>query len=626
VRGIHSQRGTSSLTGIYLDEMPISGVQDNQVPHYADLRTIDLERVEVLKGPQGTLFGEGAAGGVVRFITKDPDLSRFGGEFSTDLSNTADGGTSEKVTGVANLPLAQDLFGIRIAGTFEDNSGWIDQPTIGREDINDSEVKHIRAKALLTPLPGLKVKALVEVHRDKGGGSNMVNQTPVKDGNFRQAIDLFYPPDYTNDYDLYNLTASYDLGFAELLSSTSYASFDSFLPYTQLIDAQPVPWLEILVPAQRDSTIFSQEVRLTSATSGPFNWTAGAAYKDSKIDALNQYIDYSFFGGAITGDHAFLGDKSFHSSESWATFADGSYEFLDKFEIGGGLRYFRDKRYTADRPGYGAPLVDADTRTFDKLTYRVFGKYSPSENFNLYASLATGFRSGGINAPSDVARGADPTVGEENTTSFEVGMKAALLEGRVRLDTALFDMKYEDMQELFVTLSPVDNAVLVYAINANDAEVKGVEWDLGWVATDRLTLSLAGTVIDSEVTKIKAGARSTYKVGDPLNFVPDYSLSATGDYRFNWSESVPGSLQVNFDRQGKSYNSRRNYAQLLVQQYSVPEKDFLNVSVGAEWSGWQFTLYGRNLLDDRDLLTATDTHTSSQARPRTLGVSFSKAF
>lgn len=631
IRGIHGQRGSSSLTGVYLDELPLSGAQDGLISSYADVRIIDLERVEVLKGPQGTLFGEGAAGGVIRFITKDPDLNSLGGKMSTEFYDTVDGGWSEEVTGIVNVPLAEDVFGIRVAAKYENVSGWIDEPSIGRQDINDQEVKHVRVKALYMPTPEFQIKGMAEIHRNDGGGSNIVNQEPHDESNFLQAFDQFAPTNYTDDYDLYNLTATYDFGFASLLSSTSYAKLDGVQSFTQLLGQAPVPWLEVLDREYiHDQSITSQELRLTSATDTSFKWTLGAAYKDIKlIRGYGIGEDLVLFGGApfeVRAGGLFAGTKETTKSESWAEFASASYQ-MGRFEIGGGLRYFHDARESFSVSPAG-PNLGALTGDFNKLTFRTFVKFQASEDVNLYVSAGNGFRSGGFNAPVLVPLGAPASYGPEESIFYEAGTKMSLLDGRVRVDVAAFYGEFQDMQEASGLISPVNGLLVQFIDNSQDAELKGVEWDIGWLATDRLTLTLAGDRIDSEITRIDpANLAPSYGVGDPINTVPKYSLSVTADYRFQWFDAAPGSFLLSFNSKGKSYFSRRDLpGVILAAQTVAPVKDFLNASIGGEWNGWEVSVFGRNILDERDILNPTESGWTAQARPRTFGIGISKEF
>lgn len=628
VRGIGSFRGTSSLTGVYLDELPVSGLQDGRNPAYADLIAIDLDRVEVLKGPQGTLFGEGAAGGVLRFLTKDPDLSRAGGELSTEFYNTADGGWSEEVTGVVNVPLVSEVFGIRLAAKYEDISGWIDQPSIGREDINDSEVKHVRVKALYAPTLNLRITSLAEIHRNEGGGSNVVNQEPFKDSNFRQAFDLNAPTGYYDDYDMFNLAIKYDFSFAQLVSSTSYTDIDSVQSETQFLDGDPVPWLEISIPEyQNHSTVVTQEFRLASLQGGPFNWIFGANYKDAElVTGLGDAgLSACIFGGVCLTPGLSAGEEPTKTSKSWAGFADVSYEFADRLEVGGGLRYFSDKRESFNLQV--SPTVLAGD--FSKTTYRAYLKYSISPDANVYVSTGTGFRSGDFNDETAVANGAPRDISPETTLSYELGTKVSLLDGRLRMDAAVFYTEYRDMFADRTSFTPSTATGLVtYTANGQDAEVKGVEWEIGWAMTDRLALTLAGDVTDAEISRTDAtDSDPVYVVGDPVNFAPEYSVSAAVDYGFQWADAMPGFFRVSFDRQGKSYCTERSNVLVLDQQFIAPAVSFLSASVGGEWSGWHWNLFGRNLLDeDRPLNASLGGVISAQARPRTIGVSLSKSF
>lgn len=627
IRGIAGIRGSSTLIGVYLDEMPVTGMQ--ATGNTPDLRTIDLERVEVLKGPQGTLFGEGAAGGVIRFITRDPELDRFGGQLSTEFSTTADGGWSKEVTGIANIPIATDTFGVRIAAKYEDNAGWIDQPTAGRSDINDSEVKHVRAKALWQASEKLQMKAMVSVHRNDVGAQNVVNDS-LEQSNFIQAYDRFDPTNYYNDYEMYNLTVTYDLGFAQLLSSTSRGEFDSSIALTQFTRERPDAFLEILQRGDHtfETSITAQEVRLV-ASEGAFKWVAGVNYKDADATSFSgEGLDVVLFGGTparLLVPGLGFGAKSTNTSESWAGFADVSYDFTDRLQLGAGIRYFYDERETYD-PRDPATYVSGD---FDHVTYRGFVRYQLAPNVNAYASIGTGFRSGGFNAPVNIARGAPNSYGEEETTFYELGTKASLLDGRLRVDAALFYGEYDGMLEDVNIASPVDGGILQFTSNSQDAEIRGAELTIDWLATDQLTLSLAGNYTDSEITWIAPQVTSpTFRVGDPIGTVPDHGITASADYQFDWTASMPGYVNVSFNRKGESWDINRNfYGGITLEDESRAKPvNFVNARVGLEYNGWNWNLFGRNLLDEDNPINAGVTGIIVQYRPRTFGIGVSKSF
>lgn len=627
IRGISGIRGSSSLIGVYLDEMPVTAMQSTG--NTPDIRAIDLERVEVLKGPQGTLFGEGAAGGVVRYITRDPDLSRLGGQLATEFYSTADGGWSKEITGVVNVPIATDRFGIRIAAKYEDKAGWIDQPTAGRTDINDSEVKHVRVKALLQASERLRIKALAEIHRNDIGSQNIVNDYPLSQSNFIQAYDRLAPTGYEDEYEMYNLTMTYDFGFAQLLSSTSRGVFDSTLALTQLTRERPDPYLEILQKGDHAyaTNITAQELRLTSTTAGALKWVLGLNYKDADSRLFSgEGLDVIIFGGTaneLVVPGLGFGALSTNTSESWAGFADASYDVTDRLELGAGVRYFYDERETYD-PRDAASYTSGN---FDHVTYRGYLRYQLANNVNAYASIGTGFRSGGFNSPVNIARGAPNSYGPEETTFYEIGIKAA--HERVRVEGALFYGKYDGMLEDVNIASPVDGGILQFTSNSQDAQIKGLELALDWLATDQLTLSVSGNLTDTEITWVAPAVTSpTFFEGDPINAVPKYGVSARADYRFQWSAGMPGYWNVTFNRRGKSYDTNRNFygGITLDDQQAAPVVNFLNASVGVDWNGWNWDVFGRNLLDEDRPVNAGITGLLVQYRPRTFGIGVSKTF
>jgi iron complex outermembrane recepter protein len=613
VRGVSGDRGNSSLTGVYLDEMPVTGAR---AQNYLDLRTTDLERVEVLKGPQGTLFGEGSVGGTVRLMTKDPELQEFGGYVTPSFYTTSDGDWSQEITGVLNLPVAEDTFGLRIAGTYEDVSGWIDQPSIGKENINSNEGYDVRVKSLWKPSENLAVRAMVVAHDNDGDGLDVVNQNPRDESNFLQAVDRNAPTDFSDEFQLYNLSVTYDFGFAELLSSTSYNETEDRVSYTQVLGTLPTPQLEILARPAGNSQLSSQEIRLTSSGDGPLNWTIGGLYKNAK-SVTHQVVDANLNGVSLVRNSG-LGRLPRNDSESWAAYANVSYKFWDRLELGAGMRYFHDERTTVD------PTLPGSLRTgdFEEPSYRGYVAFAITDSINVYASAADGFRSGGFNGPNEVRRGAPGSYGSEFVKSYEAGVKGLLAGGRFSFDMALFKSEYEDMQADITTLSPVDGTPLQFTSNAQTAENDGVELALFWAALDSLQFELSGTYIDSEYTKVTN--LSPFLVGDPLDYVPEYSVAASSTYRFNMTSSIAGFARVDFNRQGESLSaSTRGLG--LRRAYAEPV-NFVNASVGAEFGDWKFVLFARNLGDEDGAIRPGRTGVTPQARPRTIGAAITMSF
>ena len=607
MRGAGSQRGSSSLVGIYLDESAVAGDQNSQI----DLRVIDLERVEVLRGPQGTLYGEGSTGGTIRFITRDPELDQFSGNINLSAFDNDDGDWSQEMTSVVNIPLIEDVFAIRMAATYENKDGWIDQPAAARSNINDNELTNIRIKALWQATDALAIKATAINHQNSGGGLNIVNLDPRGDSNFVAAVFPDAPSDFHDDYELYSLTATYDFGSATLLSNTSYTEMDKLTTDSQFFSLQALGKNRTI-----DAEILTQEIRLSSSESGPLNWTTGVFYRDANIVKADGAFDLALPDGTYLFELVF--GPTENNSKSFAVFGDASYGLTDRLEIGAGIRYYEDDREFIEEDG------TSTDGTFDSVNPRAYLSYAFAEDVKAYVNIATGFRSGGFNNAPTVAAGGEQAYGPEDLISYEVGSKVSLLNGRLNADAALFYSEYTDIQFLHqLTGSP-----LSFVGNVGEAEMKGVEWSIRWALSNQLTLGFSGSVIDAEYTSIDENATGTAVVaGDAIEFVPDYNYSLTADYAVEWANEVPGFIRINYNEQGEITNVGAPQPPGVERTNAVvPVLRFLNASVGAEYESWELELFGRNLLDEDETLSPGATLWLPQARPRTVGVKVSFTF
>jgi len=217
MRGVANNVGDTAVTSVYLDEVPVTiGGADPAGIAQLDLHTVDLARVEVLKGPQGTLYGAGAIGGTVRFITASPELDRFSGNGELTSSFTEDGNPSGKLSAVVNAPVVENVFGLRLAAAAGHEGGWIDRPSIGRSNVNGTDLKEVRLKGLWRPSAPVNVEGMVIVHRNHDGDSGGINHSD-SNGDYEIPVDPTRKSPFNDDYELYNLTASYDFTSARLL-------------------------------------------------------------------------------------------------------------------------------------------------------------------------------------------------------------------------------------------------------------------------------------------------------------------------------------------------------------------------------------------------------------------------
>jgi len=218
LRGIGNGQGNFSLIGLYFDEADVTTTGTAQL----DLSTYDLERVEVLRGPQGTLYGEGSAGGTLRFITRSPALNSFGMNADVAALFTQDGSPGQRINAMVNVPLITGTMGLRVAGTFDHEGGWIDQPAADRKDINEQNKSDVRVKWLWKPAAQFTADAMAVIHRN----DSSTNLGEDSNGNYTQAFNLTTTPVVKDNYNLYDLTLSYDFGAARLLNTVSYVDQD----------------------------------------------------------------------------------------------------------------------------------------------------------------------------------------------------------------------------------------------------------------------------------------------------------------------------------------------------------------------------------------------------------------
>jgi iron complex outermembrane receptor protein len=599
IRGISNGYGNSPLIGMYMDEASVT----SGLPYFQpDLRTYDLARVEVLRGPQGTLFGEGSVGGTIRFITRDPVLDRFGMTADVAALFTERGAPGQRIESMINVPVIDNQLGLRIAGTFDHEGGWIDQPAANKKDFNGANLADVRIKGLWLPTPELAVHAMALVHRNDTAPARGEDES----GNFTQSFNLTTTPAAQDDYNLYNVTLTYDFPAIQVLNTTSYLDQNS--AFTSIGSRQPVNLggpQPVIFDVYTDratywSHVLSEELRLTSTGLQPLQWTLGGSYRDSNFD---YNIPFAF---GVAGPPGSPLPPAFSShtgtkSKSSAVFGDASYKLGGGLTIGAGVRAYHDSQDD----------ISGQSASFHATNPRIYASYKVSDQINTYASAAKGFRSGGFNAVNG-----QPNFQPESLWTYELGAKAVLLGGRVGVDAAIFYSDYNDYQALVIV--PPTTAFIV---NAGKARLKGVDWGITWQFQDYWTLIFNGNYIKSEFYRIDQGA--PFVVGDPLEGSPRYRYGLSLQRDFDWSKK-PGFVRIDYTKTGPIVFGSEG---LHMASYS-DTINMLNFNASLQWNGsLSLSVFGQNLLDERGFLDALAVlQQASRPRPRTLGVGFSVAF
>ena len=576
IRGISSSLGGND-NGYYLDDIPFTGVT---VPWHPDTRAFDLERVEVLKGPQGTLFGEGSMGGTVRILTRAPELDRFSAAVQVGASSTEGGADGGMGKAMANLPLVPDRLGLRLIATRETLAGWVDTPDGGR-DINPQRVTTRRAR--------LRWSASDTWMTD----FSHIGSTTLAEGGGYAATDVLQTNAYQDTRSRWranSINSSLELPASRLLLVVS----DARLEY--VIDGMLTPTSTLR--GTLDIDVDSTELRWSSHGAGPLEWIVGYSHREAlRRDALFVDGEYAVARQSNRAD-ALFGELTLTPRDSaWSTTA--------------GLRYFTDEVN-------GTALSSTrDTRlrsTFHRLTPRMSVNRRFSDQRTVYASVAGGFRSGQLQ-PADSQAAAlaagitlPSTLPPDSLVSYEIGLKQITAGGRLLVQGAAFHTRWHDLP-VRVPIDGTHNGL----INSNGAIVRGVELGMSYAPAAQLRLELGATWLDAHYAADVPG--TPLRRGTQIYNVPRTSLSGTATYAW------PVGPDMNLTAASRaSYHSRRQTG--LVEGDEGDAILDLGLRLGLESArGWSSYLYADNLLDEQGAVDGRAPYgNATRLRPRSYGM------
>ena len=665
LRGINTG-GVASTIGIYFDDVPFgssTGLANGSISA-GDFDTFDVARVEVLRGPQGTLYGASSLGGVLKFVPNPPRNDRFEARLLGSAETVDNGDPGYSLTGMANVPLGAKA-AVRASGFYRSDSGFIDSignnpvPSLATPGVNVIGGTRVanglnaldrfggRLAVLVEPSKRFSVTVGAQIQDIDTDASSVVdadprsleplNPTPVQSSYQKEFNDT--------KYRVYNGTVDGDLGPARLQSVTSYGTFETDFQsdlaiatnltggpplsalVTQLFGNARTRPLSAVLPQTTSTDKFTQELRLVSAKSKAFDWLVGGYYtnEDSaikqKITAVEAGTDDVATGIPILADVAL--DSTY---EEIAGFANATWHATPRFDLALGGRLSHNKQVASQRsdgPLAGGPAQFDDVKSSESpFTFSFAPRFEIGKSSSIYGRVATGFRPGGPNvlppaAPASVPR----TYDSDRLTSYEVGLKAGGRPAdKFSLDLAGYYLDWEDIQLFLI----VNN----FGINGNGgtAASKGFEIAASAFPTSGLTLSVNAAYTDAKLTQ-DTSASVGGKDGDPLPYVPDWSFGLNADYEWTVKSRtrtyVGGSLGYTGERP-VAFNNRAADGSIRRADSYVS----LNLRAGAYHGRWSVELYGKNLTND---LGVTSIGTAgplpngalglSLTRPRTIGLS-----
>jgi len=705
IRGVGSgtNAGFEQSVGMYID-----GVYSGRGALAAVPLTMDLQRVEVLRGPQGTLFGKNTIGGAINITTNKPTFENEG--YVEALYS--DDANEQIYTAVLNGEIADRVAG-RLAVRYDGMDGWWDNQYLRSQGPN-TDNWYGRASLLFDASDKIEVIAKYEYGDFQGDNApTVVYQSdqplnfqgdpvfPIIDDRDRAAFDLADTKDVRTDVGV--LTVNWDIDFATLTSISAYSAYD--LQRKQNSDQAVTAALHRTQDEDFDQ--YSQEVRLVSPGGETIDWIAGAYYEHSKLEVnrVNTAADFALAGPLsvppLIGLPEFepVPTKFDQDTDAWAAFGQLTYSLTDTVRVTGGLRYTSeekdldkvvDNKVGARATSLGLPnvivranpasgVIISDLRSHDwrglsqsedKWTWSLNSQWDATDNAMLYASVSTGFKSGGYDEAyssegstlrlsdniftgepnGETIPGADPSIlsyEPETVTAYEIGAKMTLLDGAAELNIAIFRSDYDDLQT-----SSLEGDVFVVG-NAGEARTEGVELDGRWALTDNLTIGGSIAYLDAHYEDFTGATCTIPQVTDPANnpgcldedgnnivnandpggqdlggedllFAPEWSSNLNAQYVFPLGNGLELVTSVDMNYSDSFYSALDLDPNTKHDSYTLWNA---RIALSGDNDKWMIALIGKNLSDETTAvwkndvsLTASNSYFAVPERPRSVAV------
>ena len=628
-------------TAFYIDEAPVGSITSYAVGSTLtpDLDPADLRRIEVLKGPQGTQYGAGAVGGLVRYVTIQPDSHAFSGSISAGANKVTDGGVGSEGRASLNIPLVTDKLALRVSVLDRKDAGYIDNPEEHTKDDNEATTRGGRVALgwAISNDWSLNLSALTQHFKSGGIGMEDVSGssfTPVT-GPLTHSHVL--PENEAITLDVYNGTIKGRAGDFDIVSSSTYQKL------SVSTDVDLTPTLGLLLPGfalperQTVSTKrYSQELRArTSAFDDKLEYEAGVFYThEDSVNALPPLFPIiEATGTPFTAKgplfNAMLGTKF----DQYSVFGNATWSITPTVDLTAGLRYASStQKYHQDYEKsvlVGTPALIDQKADSDKTSYLLSAKWKPAADMSLYANVATGYRVGGPSAlPPGILANGSTTFKPDSLTSYELGFKSGFGGKLMSLEAAVFDTEWKDVQAQ--TSTTKDGVTYQYLTNGGNARSSGAEATYMLFPVQDLTLRATGAYTNSHLTE-DAPALGGLS-GDKMPFTAKWTGSLAADYRFAIS-GYPSWIGGSYNYIGKRIS---NFTDTALGKFplNVPSYTTFDLNAGMEISKIKVSIYGKNLGNSKGINYVNNTAPGSSPatfnagiiQPRTIGADLSYSF
>ncbi len=649
IRGITTGGQTNPTVGITIDDVPygsdsILGYASILVP---DIDPADLERVEILKGPQGTLYGASSIGGLIKFDTVTPSTKALSGHVEGDLSSVdhADGVVGYTGRASINMPLSSSV-AVLASGFTRRDPGYVDNLATGQRGVNQVNTSGGRLAALLRPSDVLSVELSAFVQNTKGYGTPAVNTNYLLQPASGDLTQSRTPgtEGYNNTARLFTARLQADLGLFDLTSVSGYGSYG----YTGIQDAAETYGASLAEPFYGVSGAgiandfltkrFTQELRLSSQHGQALEWLGGVfyshenTYADQKIVAIDPTT--SFTVGAPL-------DSNFPLKiTEYAAFGNLDVHVTHQFDVQFGAREQSDRQIYNETDtgvlvpfafGLPSPLVAPTLRSDDHaFTYLVTPRFKVSPDLMIYARVASGFRAGGPN-PDAKLFGLPSTYNPDKTVNYELGAKGDLFDHLLSFDASIYYINWKDIQLQLV--DPVSG--FAYFTNGSGARSKGGELTIQTRPVGGFTISATASYTHAALTAgLPASSTAVANAGDRLPYSARFSGSVSAEEDVAVTESATGFAAASLSYVGDRYGAFAGAADWV--RVHMPGYAELDARAGIRDDEWTMSLFVDNATDRRGMVGAGGISSTSQTqsdpfyvtyiRPRTVGLSVAKAF
>jgi outer membrane receptor protein involved in Fe transport len=681
MRGMTSNGGSAPTVGFYLDDVPLSppaGANNGKV--VIDPNLYDLDRVEMLRGPQGTLYGSGSMGGTVKLVTAQPEIGKFDGSIELTGSHTQGANDNGSVSFMLNLPVIDDTVALRLVGTSLHNSGWIDRDVLGAafplqqgfsgtappgtiialprgnvlaatpnaiyHDVNDEDLNSIRASLLVKLNDNLSITPSVFYQRITQGGANTYDNPP---GTSPASLAHYQPVDtaepFADEFTLASLVVKARLEGMDLTSSTSVWNreekqtqdlAEDFQALVQLPFFTYSPLTEIDTSHQ-----WSEELRLASSNDSALQWLVGGFYSQFRSNFQQNSVVDDWI--PIVGSDNLITESQPQTIRQAAVFGNASYQISPLFKVTAGLRYY-DYRSTMTVNDTGlfasGDPVQAftiyDDQSASGVTPMASLAFTPTGDLTVYGSVAKGFRPGGgnqyvpISGPASCEgqtgpNGAPNTYGSDSVWSYELGEKGRLFDGRVTVNSAIYYEKWSNIQ-IQVPLA----CGFFYTANAESAGIYGTELEVKAKVTEGWTLSANGGYTHATYSKDFAPYAADPPIYSEGQRVPDVPLYTAG-VAFSYDAPLFGQVRLQARIDDSLVGPIVDYT---FGENDLPGHSIANARVGLTKDHIYGNVFVTNVADTRAALSDTNSLGANAAflnriatnQPRTIGLTVGYKF